>query len=70
MDNIKKDDLGNEIVEDVKPLDKPSKQDKINMLKDMIELYDNLPAAAMTAYPTNYDFYSLMLLLLSILQDD
>lgn len=77
---IRVDDEGNEIIpvirdkEDVKPLDiglpKPSKQDKIKMLEEIIQGYERLSETGLNSYVTNYDLLSALMLLLSILRDD
>lgn len=70
------DDLGNEIdvkvKEDVKPLDipahKPSKAELLDLLDNMIERIEELPANAMSMPITHYDFCSSLILLASILR--
>jgi len=69
------DDQGNEIIvkvenDDVKPLDipssKPTKEELLSMLDDIIKNIENLPPRAMTTGITHYDFASALLLLSSI----
>lgn len=71
------DDDGNEIVvtikssadEDVKQLDigdKPTRDDLITMLSDLIKAIDGLPEHAKTAPVTNYDLSASLGLLLAI----
>jgi len=71
---LRVDDLGNEIVvkvdSDVKPLYnehvKPSKEELLKMLDDMIERLESLPPNAMIAPVTHYDLASSLILLSSI----
>jgi len=44
------------------------REDLIQMLKEMIDSYDQLPPSAMVNAPTNYDFTALMILLHQILK--
>lgn len=76
------DDQGNVIVPkmkqkdevDVKPLytenEKPTKQDLIKILEDMIKNIENLPEHAMTQSVNQYDLMSLMMILVSIFKSD
>jgi hypothetical protein len=72
---IRVDDIGNEIIvkvknDDVKQLDipqsKPTKEELLGMLDEMIKNIEGLPQAAMTTNITHYDFASALLLLASI----
>ncbi len=72
---LRVDDLGNEIivkVGDVKPLyiesEKPSKEDLIKMLDEMVKNIEALPQEAMLTSVNHYDFCSLMILLSSIMK--
>jgi hypothetical protein len=76
------DDEGNDIIPkfidaeekaNVKPLDiaaKPNRTDRLVMLDEMIKSIEKLPVHAMSSYITHYDYYSLLLLLQSLLRDD
>lgn len=59
---------------DVKPLDidrpKPTKQELIQILEDMIKNIENLPPEAMLTNINQYDFMSLMLILTSIFKTE
>ena len=41
----------------------PTRQELLQMLKDMIDSYDQLPPSALVNSPTNYDLVALMILL-------
>ncbi len=74
------DDQGNEIIvkikgdDNVKLLDngtsKPTKQELVRMLEEMIKNIEALPQIAMTAPITHYDFASALILLSSILTSE
>jgi hypothetical protein len=50
--------------------DRPlTREQKLDLLADMIRSYDNLPASAMIAPVTHYDFCSLLVLLSSLFKD-
>lgn len=49
---------------------KLTKDEKIQMLKDIITVYESLPAAALSAFVTNYELVSALTLLCSILEED
>lgn len=49
-------------------VDKPNKQDLIDMLDEMIKNIENLPSHAMMTPITHYDHCALMILLSSILK--
>ncbi len=61
------DDEGNDI--SLKE-EKLTKEVRLDMLKEMINSYENLPQNAMMAHITHYDFISALLLLESILRED
>lgn len=73
---LRVDDMGNEIVVtvkdeeklDVKPLynEKPTREDKLKMLDEMIKSYENLPSHALQAPITGYDLTSALLLVRSL----
>jgi hypothetical protein len=73
---IRVDDLGNEIAvkadSDVKPLYnesvKPTREELLKMLDEMVERIESLPSSAMTAPVTHYDLASSLMLLSSILR--
>lgn len=79
---LRVDDKGNEIVvkvvekndsqtDDVKPLyndQKPSRDDMLKMLNEMIKNYEGLPDNAKGQPVTHYDMLSVLLLLSSILR--
>lgn len=76
---LRVDNEGNEIIPvikdaNVKPLyieyPKPSLEDKLKMLEDMIKGYESLSTAGLSAFATNYDLLSVLMLLLSILRED
>jgi hypothetical protein len=58
-------DIGDEEVEIVH-LTKPTRDELISMLNDMVNNIENLPAHAMTTPITHYDHCALMILLSSI----
>lgn len=65
------DDEGNEVVVTLvdpkeKELTKPSKEELIKMLDDMVSNIESLPQEAMLCNITNYDWCSLLILLSSI----
>ena len=71
------DDNGNEILvsvkekEDVKPLDigsKPTKEELLKMLEELIKSYEKLPQKAMMTPVLHADVVSLMILLLEIMR--
>lgn len=64
------DDEDNEIVVKVKDQRKPSKQDLINILDEMIKNIENLPSNAMLTPVTHYDLAAALLLLSSIFRAD
>jgi hypothetical protein len=73
---LRVDDLGNEIVVTVKDeenldvkrlyIDKPTREDKLKMLDEMIKSYENLPSHALQAPITGYDLTSALLLVRSL----
>lgn len=74
---IRVDDEGNEICvkttqqsEEKKdiPVSKPNKKDLLKILRDMGKDIENLPSQAMNASITHYDFWSLIVLVSSILE--
>jgi len=75
---LRVDDMGNEIIVtvkdeeklDVKPLyiEKPTREDKLKMLDEMIKSYENLPSHAIQSPVTGYDLVSALLLVKSILE--
>ena len=77
---LRVDELGNVVVvkvedELVKPLDiaavlKPTKEDLIRMLQDMADNIEKMPSEAMRAPISHFDHWSLILLLISILQEN
>jgi len=78
---LRVDDEGNEILvriggneeEPSKPkeaISKPTKKELLDMLEGIIKSYENLPQHAMASFVTNYDLYSSLLLLFSILEED
>ena len=77
---LRVDDLGNEIIVEVKTIEKeehfpetqsrPSKRDLIKMLDEMIKKIEDLPPLAMSTPINHYDMASFMLLISSILQSD
>src|ERR1700676_3443907 len=75
---LRLDDQDNEIIvtvkgekqEDVKPLDKPTRDEMLKMLEEMVKSIEALPQAAMATPVNQYDLQSLLLLLLSILRPD
>lgn len=72
------DDEGNEIivkvqdaslpVKEMPSMNKPSHDELMDVFRDMIERYENLPQAALISPITHYDLLSLMLLLNEILK--
>lgn len=71
------DDNGNEIqvkVQEEKTIDenikKPNKEELLDMLDEMVKNIERLPQQAMTSPINHYDYYSLLLLLSSILRSD
>lgn len=77
-DFIRVDDEGNEVIvqvaentTDVKPLynpSKPSKEELLEILDEMIKSYENLPDHAMNSPINHYDMLSVLLLVSSILR--
>ncbi len=76
---LRVDDLGNEIIVEVKNIEKeedsytpsrPNKKELINMLDEMIKKIEDLPPLAMSTPINHYDMASFMLLISSILQTD
>lgn len=75
---LRVDDQGNEIIVTVKdsekpevnPLyaEKPTRDDKLKMLDEMIKSYENLPAHATQAPITGYDLTSALLLVKSLFE--
>ncbi len=72
---LRVDDAGNEIVPTIKgeaqasaPKEKPSKQELLKLLGDMIENIERLPQVALTLPVTHYDLLSALLLLSEILR--
>ena len=49
---------------------KPTRQDLIDMLDEMIKNIENLPPGAMLTPITHYDYCALMILLRSIFQSE
>ena len=76
---LRVDDLGNEIIvkikdeekDEAKPLytEKPSREEKLKMLDEMIKSYESLPQSAMTSPVTAYDLVSALLLVRSLFTD-
>ncbi len=74
---IRVDDFNNEIKVkikeekqqeiDISPL-KPDREQLLGMLNEMIKSIENLPPQAMNTYVTQYDLYSFMLIVQSILK--
>lgn len=78
---IRVDDLGNEIAikviddkkEDQLPevaMPKPTKEELLNILDEMVKNIENLPPQAMHTPINHYDYCSLMILLSSIFRSD
>ncbi len=76
---IRLDDLGNEIKVKVKDetkeeIDisppKPDRENLLEILNEMIKSIENLPPQAMNTYVTQYDLYSFMLIVQSILKSE
>jgi len=76
---IRVDDLGNEIKVKVKGNEKekvdiisskPNREQLLEMLNDMIKCIENLPPQAMSTYVTQYDLYSFMLLIQTVLKSE
>lgn len=57
-------------IPEAKPLPKPSKQEMLDMLDEMVKRIESLPADAIYAPVTHADFTSLLLLLSAILRSD
>lgn len=66
---VKEDDKKNESLPEETP-DKLSKKEQLDMLEAMIKNIENLPQNAMSLPINHYDFYSFMLVVLSILRED
>ncbi len=47
-----------------------NREEKISMLREMLKSYDNLPPQAMQSSVTHYDLYSVIALVLSILENE
>jgi hypothetical protein len=70
---LRLDDAGNEIsMADDEPtqLPIPTKQEKLQVLDEMIKSYQNLPPQALYAAVSHADFRDLLLCLSSILRED
>ena len=76
---VRIDDEGNEIIPVVKAKQvgvlntiekKPTKQELLEMLSEMIKSYESLPQAAMTQPITHYDLLSVLLLVSSIFRSE
>ena len=75
---LRVDDQGNEIIvtvkdeekEDVQLLykEKPTREDKLKMLDEMIKSYENLPTHALNAPISGYDLTSALLLVKSLFE--
>ena len=75
---LRVDDQGNEIIvtvkneekEEVKPLytEKPTREEKLRMLDEMIKSYESLPTHALNAPITGYDLVSALLLVKSLFE--
>ena len=65
------DSLSNQNTGDVKPLyiEKPTKEEMVEMLDKMIKSIEDLPQQAMTLPVNQYDLLSFMLLISSILKE-
>ena len=63
---VRVDDEGNEIIVTVKDSLKPTRDDLLKMLEEMIKNIENLPVHAMTSPVNHYDLSAALLLLLSI----
>ncbi len=60
--------LEEEPIEPKEPLPAPSREELIKFLDEMIQGYDNLPAAALNQPITIYDLHTFMLLVSAILK--
>jgi len=75
---LRVDDQGNDIVVIVKDViekpdeitPKPTKKEKIEMLREMTKSIENLPQQAMISPINHYDLWASLALLLSILEDE
>lgn len=57
-------------IPEAKPLSKPTKQEMLDMLDEMVKRIESLPADAIYSPVTHADFTSLLLLLSAILRSD
>lgn len=48
---------------------KLTKEEKLGIIKNMIDAYEKLPAHALGGYVTHYDFLSLLILVHSLFKD-
>lgn len=77
---LRVDDEGNEIEIEVKdkeetksveePKPKKSKKELLSTIEEMVKIFNDLPAEAMTAPVNHYDFSSLLSMLLILFSDD
>lgn len=67
---IRVDDEGNEIVPEIKEPAKPTYEDLLQCLDDMINKIEGLPPQAMIVAINHYDFCSLLMLLSAIFRCD
>lgn len=71
---VRVDDNGNEIIPKIKEAKEevahgePTKEEKLDMLSEMIKGYERLPQHAMTLPITHYDLLSALMLINSILR--
>jgi predicted nucleic acid-binding Zn-ribbon protein len=63
---LRVDDEGNTIVPTIKEAPKPTRQDFLNALDEMIKRIEEMPKQAMVVAINHYDFVSLLILLSSI----
>lgn len=69
---VRVDEDGNEVIpkypdqETIEKSSKPSKEELLQMLDDMVKSYDRLPAAALSTPATNADLLSILLLVRSL----
>lgn len=58
------------IIASMEEQQKISKKDLLEMLENMIKIYDGLPPGAMLAPISHYDYHSLLLLLLALFREE
>lgn len=61
----KDDDEKDKIVDDIE-FNKPTKEDLLSMLDEMVKSYEQLPPLAMSTYITHYDMLSVLFLMRSL----